>query len=67
MTLKGIIHGNVIELDESVPLPDGTGVEVTVSALDVRRGSPFAILALAGTLTADEANAIRAAARSDRH
>lgn len=35
MGFKGTVKGKVIELDEPIPLPKGTRVEVTVKPLDV--------------------------------
>lgn len=62
MSVKGTVRGNVIELDEPLPFADGTRVEVTVAPEEkpLRRGSPEAVLRLlAGTLTHEEAEAIR--------
>jgi len=44
MAYKGIIRGNVIELEDEVGLPEGTEVEVEVKESPVR-GNPQAILA----------------------
>jgi hypothetical protein len=64
MTFTGIARGSKIELDGSVPFPDGTRVTVDISAESVPpKSSPAAILQLAGTLTDEEAEAIDAAAR----
>ena len=58
MTLKGTIKGNVIELDEAAPLPEGTRVDVTVEHdAKPRKGSPKAWLQLAGTITVEESEA----------
>lgn len=60
--MKDTVRGNVIELDELLPFADGTRVEVTVASEEkpLRRGSPEAVLRLlAGTLTHEEAEAIR--------
>jgi hypothetical protein len=54
MTYKGIVKGKVIELEDSVTLPEGTKVEVVVQTPKVEelapsgypRGSPQAILAV---------------------
>jgi hypothetical protein len=51
MTLKGIVRGNVIELQDNVELPDGTEVKVVVEktppagspSREFRRGSPQAL------------------------
>lgn len=60
MGYKGTVKGNVIELDEPLPFTEGTRVEVTVSPeAKPRKGSPQAILQLAGTLTHEEAELIR--------
>lgn len=62
MSVKGTVRGNVIELDEPLPFADGTRVEVTVALEEkpLRRGSPEVVLRLlAGTLTHEEAEAIR--------
>ncbi|MBM4081942.1 MAG: hypothetical protein FJ278_19710 [Planctomycetes bacterium] len=69
MTYKGTIRGNVIELDQAVPLSQGTRVEVDVkpvSETKPRKGSPQAVLQLAGTLTSEEAEAILKAAQECR-
>ncbi len=56
---KGTVKGNVIELDEPLPFTDGTRVEVSVQLESKpRKGSPKAILQLAGTLDYEEAEAI---------
>ena len=67
MSYEGIVHGRCIELDAPLPLPDGTRVTVQVSAqTQPRKGSPSAVLQLAGTLTDAEAEAILNAARQVR-
>jgi hypothetical protein len=67
MDYSGTVHGNRIDLDETVPLRDGTRVRVEVREENgVRRGSPEAVLKLVGTLTPQEAEDIRAAAQSIR-
>jgi hypothetical protein len=63
MGYKGTVKGKVIELDEPLPYPDGTRVEVTVQPelqpeKKPRKNSPQALLQLAGTLTEEEAEAI---------
>ncbi len=53
MVYKGIVKGNVVELEEGVRLPEGTTVEVVVKGPDIEpivpsgypNGSPQAILA----------------------
>lgn len=67
MGYKGTVKGHVIELDEPLPFVEGTRVEVTVvPESKPRRGSPKAILRLAGTLTPEEAEAILTAAQECR-
>jgi len=67
MTYTGVVKGHIIELDEPVPLPEGTRVEVTVTPeAKPRKGSPQALLQLAGTLTPEEADAILKAAKACR-
>ncbi len=63
MSYKGTVKGKVIELDEPLPYPDGTRVEVTVQPeKQPRKGSPKLIVQLlAGTLTPEEAELIRKA------
>ena len=59
MGYKGTIKGNVIELDEPLPLVEGTRVEVTVTPeREPRKNSPQAWLQLVGTLSEEEAEAI---------
>ena len=59
MGYKGTIKGNVIELDDPIPFTDGTRVEITM-ILDtkLRKGSPKAILQMAGALSHGESEAI---------
>ena len=67
MTYKGIARGQIIDLDEPVSLPDGTRVTVQISPeSSPPRGSPAAVLTLAGTLAPEEADAILGAARRCR-
>ncbi len=68
MGYKGTVKGKVIELDEPLPYPDGTRVEVTVQPeKKPRKGSPQHIVQLlAGTLTPEEADAILKAAMECR-
>jgi len=72
MGYKGTVKGKVIELDEPLPYPDGTRVEVTVQPevqpeKKPRKGSPQLIVQLlAGTLTPEEADAILKAAMECR-
>jgi len=64
---NGVAHGKRIDLDEPLPYSDGTRVKVQVSPEPrLRKGSPRAILELAGTLTDEEADAILKAARECR-
>ncbi len=59
MGYKGTVKGNVIELDETLPLAEGTRVEVMVTPEEKpRKNSPQAWLQLAGTLSEEEAAAI---------
>ena len=68
MGYKGVVKGNVIELDEALPFPEGTRVDVAVAAEPrPRKGSPKAVLRLlAGTLAPEEAEAILKAAQECR-
>jgi len=67
MEHKGTVKGNVIELDEPLPFTDGTRVEVKVALESKpRKGSPKAILQLAGTLTYEESEAILKTAQECR-
>lgn len=68
MSVKGTVRGNVVELDEPLPFADGTRVEVTVAPEEEapRRNSPQAWLQLVGTLSHEEAEAIRQAVREIR-
>ena len=68
MGYRGTIKGNVIELDDPVPFTDGTKVEITM-ILDtkLRKGSPKAILQMAGTLTHEESEAILKISQECRH
>lgn len=67
MSYTGTAKGNHIELDQPLPLPDGTRVRVEVAPEAApRKGSPAALLRLAGTLTPAEAEAILEAARASR-
>ncbi|MCS7254049.1 MAG: hypothetical protein NZ781_08520 [Armatimonadetes bacterium] len=66
MGFKGTVKGRIIELDEPIPLPDGTRVEVTVKPEGLRKGSPQLILqTLVGTLTDEEAEAIMKVVREE--
>ncbi len=69
MGYKGTVKGKVIELDEPLPLPEGTRVEVEVREAPeppLRKGSPQLILKLlAGTLTPEEADAILKVVREE--
>lgn len=57
--VKGIVKGKVVVLEEELPVPDGTEVEVHIpeEALP-RKGSPQALLQLRGLLTPEEAEEI---------
>jgi len=67
MTYKGTARGKRIELDDSVSLPDGTRVTVDIALEGLpRRGSPAAVLRLAGTLEPEEADSILHAAQGCR-
>ena len=57
MGYKGTTKGKLIELEEPLPFADGTRVEVTVTPVpQPRKGSPQAVLQVAGTLTPAEAD-----------
>lgn len=59
MHCKGTVKGNVIELDEPLPLRERTRVEVTIEPeTKPCRNSPQAWLQLAGSLSEDEAEVI---------
>ncbi|MCL6532548.1 MAG: hypothetical protein K6U12_04615 [Armatimonadetes bacterium] len=59
MIVKGTVRGKLIELDEPLPLAEGTRVEVTVTPeTKPRKGSPEAWLQLVGTLSEEEADAM---------
>ena len=45
MARKGIVKGNVIELEDEIGLPEGAEVEVVVREI-LSKGSPEAILSL---------------------
>ncbi|MBM4037798.1 MAG: hypothetical protein FJ290_04725 [Planctomycetes bacterium] len=67
MSYRGTVKGNTIEMDEPLPFPQGSRVEVALRpAPRVRRGSPRAVLGLAGTLSHDEAELIRKGAAEIR-
>lgn len=60
MSYRGTVKGNTIEVDEPLPFPQGSRVEVALALESrVRKGSPRAVLQLAGTLSHDEAELIR--------
>lgn len=61
LTYRGVVHGNAIELEASPELPEGVAVRVLiVPEGELRPGSPAAVLReLAGTLTPEEATALR--------
>ena len=59
MTFSGTAKGRQIDLDEALPFADGTRVKVDVSPESAaRRGSPRALLRLAGTLTDQEVDVV---------
>lgn len=62
-TYHGVIRGNTIELEAAPDLPEGARVDVLiVPEGGLRPGSPAAVLFyLAGTLTSEEATALRVA------
>lgn len=67
MTYTGVARGKKIDLDEPVSLPDGTRVTVEIAPEKrAPRGSPAAVLSLAGTLQPEEADSILHAARECR-
>lgn len=67
MVYIGTVEGRRIELDEPLPFANGTRVRVEVSPQDEpRKGSPTALLRLAGTLTPEEADAILKGAQECR-
>lgn len=67
MVVRGVAHGNRIDLDEALPVADGTRVTVNiVTDSNPRKGSPRAVLQLAGTLSEEEAEAILRAAQECR-
>lgn len=44
MTCKGVVRGNVVELDEGTRLPEGTVVEIRVPDASEPHEDPFAAL-----------------------
>ena len=67
MGYRGTVNGNVIELEEPLPFAPGSRVEVAVRpAPQPRKNSPEAWMALAGTLTHEEAELIRKGAAEAR-
>jgi hypothetical protein len=67
MSYRGTVKSNGIALDEPLPFAEGTRVEVIVEPEKERRkGSPQAILELAGSLTDEEAETLERAARECR-
>ena len=68
MSYWGTVRGNEIALDQPLPFADGTRVAVIVTpeTEEPRRGSPKAVLALAGSLTEEEAEMIADLAQSCR-
>lgn len=68
MVQKGIIQGKHIELDEETSIPSGSRVTVQiVPEVSPKRGSPAALLRLAGTLSAQESDSILEAVKQCRH
>lgn len=67
MGYTGTLRGNQIELDEAPSLPDGTRVRVSIAAEPPGRGSPEAVLELAGTLSDEEAESLLSVVRASRH
>lgn len=62
MGYSGTVKGKTIELDEPLPLAEGTKVDVSVTPQQgPRKGSPKAVLQLAGMLTHEEGELIRQA------
>jgi len=63
VAFKGTVRGSVIELDELLALPEGTRVHLEIVEIGdppLPKGSPQLVLQLlAGTLTEEEAEAIR--------
>jgi len=63
VAFKGTVRGAVIELDELLALPKGTRVHLEIVEIGdppLPKGSPQLVLQLlAGTLTEEEAEAIR--------
>ena len=63
MAFKGTVRGSVIELDELLALPEGPRVHLEIVGIGdppLPKGSPQLVLQLlAGTLTEEEAEAIR--------
>jgi hypothetical protein len=63
VAFKGTVRGSVIELDELLALPEGTRVHLEIVGIGdppLPKGSPQLVLQLlAGTLTEEEAEAIR--------
>ena len=67
MTYRGRIQNGALILDDRPNLPDGTEVQVDIRPTNgVRRGSPAALLRLAGTLSDAEADAITQTAQECR-
>lgn len=67
MVYRGTIRNRRIELEDGPDLPDGTEVQVDIRPTNgLRRGSPAALLRLAGTLTDAEADSILQTAQECR-
>ncbi|WP_089936928.1 hypothetical protein [Candidatus Entotheonella palauensis] len=64
MAYKGTVKGQMIELDEPIPLADGTRVELTIAPEGgLRKNSPQAWLQLVGTLSEEESETLLANVR----
>jgi len=67
MSYKGTVIEGRLELDEPVTLLSGTRVEVNVAPqAELRRGSPQAILQMAGSLSEEDADALLQGAQQCR-
>jgi len=68
MVQNGTIQGKRIDLDKETSIPSGTRVTVQIEPeANPKKGSPAALLRLAGTLTPEESDAILDAAKECRH
>ena len=67
MSYKGTVKDGCLELDRPIDLTSGTRVEVDVEPVaKPEKGSAKALLQIAGRLSAEEAEAILAAAQECR-